>query len=192
MFRKTAKVVVLSLLFMSFLVIKVNAQEIIIPEKRALIKELLEVTEVTKLTENVINTMLLQMERNYPQLLSGALKNEKDIEQKKERIIESQRRFSKRFRELYPQRVNLEQVMEQLYYPLYGKYFTEDELRDLVIFYKSPTGKKSIMVMPQLMQESMQKSSELLNPKIIQLVNEIMEEEKKRLEEEETAQEKKQ
>ena len=110
----------------------------------------------------------------------------------KERIVESQRRFSKRFRELYPQRVNLEQVMEQLYYPLYSKYFTEDELRDLVIFYKSPTGKKSIMVMPQLMQESMQKSSELLNPKLIQLVNEIMEEEKKRLEEEEAAQEKKQ
>jgi len=192
MFRKTTKVVVLPLLFMSFLVIKVNAQEIIIPEKRALIKELLEVTEATKLTENVLNTMILQGESNYPQLLSGVQGNGKDIEQNKERILESRRRFSKRFRELYPQRLNLEQVIQQIYYPLYDKYFTEDELRDLVIFYKSPTGKKSIMVMPQLMQESMQKSNELLNPKLIQLIKEIAEEEKKRLEEEETGQEKKQ
>ena len=106
---------------------------------------------------------------------------DKEQDEFQKELIESQLRFSKRFRELYPKRVNMEQVIEEIYYPLYDKYFTENELKDIVVFYKSSTGKKFIEVTPQLFQESMRKSSELLNPKIIQLVNEIMQEEKERL-----------
>lgn len=40
--------------------------------------------------------------------------------------------------------------------PLYGKYFTESEINDLIAFHKTPTGQKLLSVQPQLMQESMQ------------------------------------
>ncbi|MBX9844451.1 MAG: DUF2059 domain-containing protein [Xanthobacteraceae bacterium] len=33
--------------------------------------------------------------------------------------------------------------------PIYARYFTAKELRDLVAFYKSPTGKKALIAMPQ-------------------------------------------
>ncbi|HSV29351.1 MAG TPA: DUF2059 domain-containing protein, partial [Candidatus Omnitrophota bacterium] len=35
------------------------------------------------------------------------------------------------------------------------KYYTETEIDDLVTFYKSPTGQKSIAIMPQVMQDIM-------------------------------------
>lgn len=186
MFRKIVKILVVSSLFMTSFAAKTNAQEMITPEKKALIKELLEVTEAKQMAENFTNMLLLQMEKNYPQMMSQAISEAgiprgKEQEELKKKFTESQLRFSRRFRELYPQRVNLAQVVEEVYYPLYDKYFTEEELEDLIVFSKSSTGQKWIKVAPQLMQESMQRSSELINPKIIQLVNEILQEEKERL-----------
>ena len=37
--------------------------------------------------------------------------------------------------------------------PIYARHFTLKELRDLVTFYKSPTGKKAIVAMPQASME---------------------------------------
>ncbi|MEZ0231419.1 MAG: DUF2059 domain-containing protein [Methylophilaceae bacterium] len=39
--------------------------------------------------------------------------------------------------------------------PIYSKYFTNDEIKQLLDFYKTPLGQKSISVMPQLLNESM-------------------------------------
>ena len=39
--------------------------------------------------------------------------------------------------------------------PLYQKYYTDEEIEELIAFYNTPIGKKSISIMPQLMQESM-------------------------------------
>ena len=198
MYRKMTEILIVSLLFISFFTTKTAAQEMITPEKRALIEKLLKVTEPKQMIENFTNAMLLQMEKKYPQIMSqmvskaGILKDKKQEELQK-KILESRLHFSQRFKELYPQRVNLAQVVEEIYYPLYDIYFTVDELKDLIIFYKSPIGEKWVKVEPQLIQESIQKFSELLNPKIIQLINEIIKEEKERLlEMQESTQEEKQ
>jgi len=37
----------------------------------------------------------------------------------------------------------------------YEKYFTENEINDFLTFYKSPTGQKSISIMPQMMNDMM-------------------------------------
>lgn len=38
---------------------------------------------------------------------------------------------------------------------IYEKYYTEKEINDFLVFYKSPTGQKSISIMPQIMKEMM-------------------------------------
>ncbi|MEW5894567.1 MAG: DUF2059 domain-containing protein [Candidatus Omnitrophota bacterium] len=38
--------------------------------------------------------------------------------------------------------------------PVYAKYYTEEELGDLIEFYSSPSGKKNFEVMPYIIQES--------------------------------------
>lgn len=40
-------------------------------------------------------------------------------------------------------------------YPIYDKHFTEDELQQLIAFYETPLGIKTIRVMPEVTQEGM-------------------------------------
>jgi uncharacterized protein len=159
---------------------------VIQPEKRALIKELLELTEISKLAAQVMDTMMAQMDTQIPQIINQTMLDDANLglverERLKQMIAESTARFSKRFRELLPQRINFGQLMEELYYPLYDKHFTEAELKDLVAFHKSPIGRKFTQVTPQLMQEAMAESDRLLTPKILALLREITEEEEKNL-----------
>jgi hypothetical protein len=44
---------------------------------------------------------------------------------------------------------------------LYMRTFTEAEIRELIVFYKTPTGKKTLEKMPMLMQEGMQIGADL-------------------------------
>ena len=48
---------------------------------------------------------------------------------------------------------DVDDVISQLV-PVYDKYFTEDELRGIIAFYKGPLGRKLIMVTPLIMQDS--------------------------------------
>lgn len=43
-------------------------------------------------------------------------------------------------------------LMDQMV-PIYAKYFTHAEIKDLLAFYGTPTGKKAIAVLPQVMNE---------------------------------------
>lgn len=40
--------------------------------------------------------------------------------------------------------------------PVYAKYYTEEDLDQVIAFYKTPAGRKVIAVTPQIVQESMQ------------------------------------
>jgi hypothetical protein len=103
-----------------------------------------------------------------------------DREELRKTISESTLRVHRRMRALMSERINMVEITEQMYYPLYDKFFNEDELRGLISFYKSPVGQKSIDVMPALMQESMQKVSEMILPKIEPIITQVLEEEKQR------------
>ena len=46
--------------------------------------------------------------------------------------------------------------MEDLIVPIYARYFTLSEIEELLDFYRTPIGRKTIEVMPLLTQESMQ------------------------------------
>ncbi len=60
---------------------------------------------------------------------------------------------------------------------LYVQEFTEGELRDMIAFYQTPTGKKMLQKLPSVMQKSMQigqeyfqSKGEQLNARIMQIV----------------------
>ncbi|TCG08834.1 hypothetical protein BZM27_09290 [Paraburkholderia steynii] len=53
--------------------------------------------------------------------------------------------------------------------PVYDKYYTHQEIRELLAFYQSPIGKKVILAMPSMLNESMmagQRWAEALGPEI--------------------------
>lgn len=173
-----------------FLVVSIcpsaKAQDAIGPEKRALIKELYLATRADKLAESFTNVILTQMERDLPKMVSELPEmtdlRSKDRQQAQATMVKTSARLLRRFKELMPERINFTEVMEQMFYPIYDRFFTESELKDLVAFYQSPTGQKSISVMPQLMQDAMQRSSQALNGKVLDLVTEILQEEKRNIE----------
>lgn len=165
------------------------SQNAIAPQKRALIKELLEVTESVKLAEATSRSMMMQMEQEFPrimnQLMTQQMAEDKLTPGQREALQNDYNKYSDRmlkaFREKVFGTINYAELLEQISLELYDKYFTEDELKDLLVFYRTPTGKKTIQVMPKLATDSIQKSGEIMMPKIMNALNEVIQEEAKRI-----------
>jgi hypothetical protein len=65
-------------------------------------------------------------------------------------------------------------------YPVVDKYYTEDDLKNLIAFYKSPTGRKVLEVMPQMMGDIMVRTNEIIKPRFDEISRQILDEEKKK------------
>ncbi len=66
--------------------------------------------------------------------------------------------------------------MKQPMTALYAKHFSEEEINDMIAFYQSETGRKTIEKMPVVMQESMAISQQLVQnalPKIQQVTEQM-------------------
>ena len=183
------KITIASFALLALFAAQAKAQENISPEKRALIAEMLEVVDSKKTAEEIMNTVLAQMEKSLPEMMGQMLQQEskqRRLSEKEQKELESYLsqtsvRLLAKFRELFARRINLGEIIEQISYPLYDKFFTEAELKDLVSFYKTETGRKAVKVMPELMGESMRRSNDLMMPKIMALINEIKEEQLKEM-----------
>ena len=98
--------------------------------KNEKIMELMEVMGTKQNLHNILNTMVVQYKSSYPNISSEFWKkaiSEENVNDLFNRMI-----------------------------PLYSKYYNEKEINDLIVFYKTPTGKKMVETMPQVMNESMQ------------------------------------
>jgi hypothetical protein len=82
-----------------------------------------------------------------------------------------------KYRDRVAKKIDVTQLIEQVSYPIYDKYFTEPELRDIISFYKSATGKKAIAIMPQIFNDSFTRTNEILLPKMSSILKEIIAEE---------------
>lgn len=157
------------------------------PEKQALVKEFLEALDFKRTAEGIINGMFAEFDRQRPELIWQSLSTMKEME----RLTATEREFlraqiadrsalaSKRFRERLAERIDFGQMVEEIATELYAKYFSESELRDLITFYKSSTGKRTLEVMPNLMVESMAKTGEKLRPVFKELMSEVSKDETK-------------
>ncbi len=47
-------------------------------------------------------------------------------------------------------------AINNLIYPIYHRYLTLDEIKEMIAFYKTPLGKKILTTMPKITQEGMQ------------------------------------
>jgi hypothetical protein len=158
------------------------AQDEIPESKRRVILELVEIFNQQTSVEQIVDTTLAQMETIFPQMMSSAADRRTDLSQKekealREEAVEGYARFSARYRERVSKEVNFRKFQEEVSVPLYDKFFTEQELRDLIAFYRTPTGRKSLQVMPELLAESMQQAAAILGPQISRIVDEVIQEE---------------
>ena len=80
--------------------------------------------------------------------------------------------------ELITNTVNWDKIKPQMT-DLYVSNFSENEINDMLAFYRSPTGKKFVEKMPVIMQKSMeigQKQSRTMIPKLNRLLEQMKKE----------------
>ncbi|MGF1493189.1 MAG: DUF2059 domain-containing protein [Microcoleaceae cyanobacterium] len=127
--------------------------------------------------------MLTQFQQDFPQILAeGQLPGLDNLSPEERRdaiqeITSETNRILEKFGQRLIQELSFDEIVERVYYPLYNKYYTEADLEALIEFYKTPIGQKSIQVTPQLLQESFQLTSEVIQPKVINIIREVLAEE---------------
>jgi hypothetical protein len=140
--------------------------------QRELIVKLLEVTNASRASTTMMEGVLAHFEKQTVEAVEAQNKGPEAVAEAKE-IFES---FRTKMLNM-----DFDGLMRDAYVRIYAKYFTEKELEELIAFYGTPVGKKSIEAMPHLMKESMEAAAQELTPKIEQMTAEVMaEQEKKR------------
>ena len=144
------------LLALSILCVPARAEDLT-QEKRADIERILEMTGALAIGQQ----MAVAAVSNFTQSLKKA---RPDIPQSALNVLPAE--IAATFEE------NIGSLREQII-PIYHKYFTADEVKEMIRFYSSDLGQKTIKVMPSLVQEGMlvgQRWGESLGPKINQRV----------------------
>jgi hypothetical protein len=153
-------------------------------EKDDLIHELIEEMNMVDLAKQSTQIMMTQMGAVMADQMRGLAAEHEDAQNNEELMqifTDSYHRMMDRLQEEYMKEVQFEDLIDEIYVPIYDKYFTEDEIRDLLDFYKSPTGKKMLEKSPDLMRESMQKATLIINPIMNRISQRVGEEETARL-----------
>jgi hypothetical protein len=129
------------------------------------IRELLEVTEMRKMLDEAA----IQMSKLYDQAYVSASGDEPTAAEHA-RVERSKDRMKK----LLEEEMSWE-VMAPIYGEVYRQSFTDEELKALVAFYKSPTGKTLIAKQPLVLQnlmKAMQSRVEVIMPRIQKEIDE--------------------
>jgi hypothetical protein len=159
-----------------------NAPEIT-PAKRALIMQMLEITNAKAMSTSVFDSMWTQTMALADSMYERKIENNPTYseEQKvaaRESYRASQGKLMERAKEYLKEHFNFDEFVVTSSLAMYDKYFTEAELQDLVNFYGSPTGQKMVQTMPQMMQEVLAASFERTNtimPGYERYMNELIE-----------------
>ena len=157
--------------------------------KQELIRELLTIVGIAGMAEQMREQQsvveLMQMQPTYHQMMEMAASEQSGLSEADRQLLLARLAtfdaVAERFRTLFSQRLNFSTIIETVYLPLYDKYFSEEELRQMVTFYRTPVGRKSIEVMAPLMQEAGRGIEEAVRPLSIGLIQEIVAAERAKL-----------
>ena len=94
------------------------------------IQTLLELTGSGKMGIQVMQSMVVNFKETYPEVPENFWKD-------------------------FMKEVNADSL-NKMVIPIYDKYYTDSDIVQLIAFYQTPVGKKVILTMPLVMQESMQ------------------------------------
>ena len=147
-------------------------------QKRELIRDLLEVSGGAISTDEVNQMLLAQFERVYGAMIEQLVADDPTLSPEEKQGMRQHlgdfEWFSQVFSARFAARVDLDGIREQAYFPLYDRYFEESELKEILAFYRTPTGKKAVSVLPAIVKEGMEATQPLLQPQVMALVAEIL------------------
>lgn len=151
-------------------------------EKQKLIGEMIVVSKMDQQFPEMVDGLLKEMEKSYPITFNAVVDSNESLsaEAKAQLKAATNQRFasfSQKFRKRLAERVDYGKYIKDAVYPLYDKFYTEQELRDILAFYKTPTGQKLISTLPALLVESSRMANEKFVPMLMPVVQELIKEE---------------
>jgi hypothetical protein len=157
--------------------------------KQETIRELLTIVGVVGMAEQMREQQgmveLMRMQPSYPEMMAFAVSEQTDLSEEDRQLLLARlmnfEAFAERFHTLFVERLNFSTIIEDVYPPLYDKHFSEKELRQMLAFYHTPVGRKSIELMPSLMQEAAAGVEKTVRPVAITLIQAIVAEERAKL-----------
>ena len=167
------KILKLALATLVFAAGNAFAQAPVDVEQKAAVKELLEALNFKQMMSQMAGAMSQTMPQVMDQMVDGvsAQKNLTPEQRADARALAATARdnASRDLRELFsdPQ---VSQGLEEIMVRKYTKYFSTDEIKAITAFHMSPAGKKSLSIMPQLMQEIMPEIMAVMQPKMMAMM----------------------
>lgn len=113
------------------------------------IEELLNLTDAAAMMENMYSQMEVMLQDMGDQM---------GVSSREQPIFDE---YYSKMMQLMREELNWEKVKGPIK-SIYGEHFTDTEIRDLIDFYKTETGKKTLEKLPVIMQESMAISQQAL------------------------------
>jgi hypothetical protein len=178
----SAKIFLAAIVFGAAACAGAAAQNAISESKRKLIAEIVAIMKMDSQMTEITDEILKGMESSFPVGYNQAVDSNPSLSPQEKSILkagvaESYKSFSIKLRQRMRDGVNYAKFIDEGVFPLYDKMFTEQELHDLVIFYKTPTGQKVVSTMPQLFAESQKIAQEKLVPQIMPIIRQLLDEE---------------
>lgn len=158
-------------------------------DKKAVIREINSLINAENDAEKMFAILASQSDSMRETIVDSILNERADLSDAEKKfvrqsVIEQLKKNEDRFREKLMQKLNFNEIVEEVSIAIYDKYYTLEELRDLLAFYKSPTGQKMLKIMTPLLTDTVQMTQERMIPKLGAVLKEIEAEEKQVIEKE--------
>ncbi len=157
------RIITLMAVELALIVFPVKAQD---QSRRALAEELMNVMDARSQFDKIIALMkqLIPMQEAKIQQITGQSQSSHNVPEMQEKMFN-----------LVSQSLNWDTLKDD-FISIYAQTFTEDEMKGIIAFYKSPSGQALLQKQPQLMQKSLELSQKWMTdiiPKIIPAIQEL-------------------
>lgn len=157
------------------------------PAKRRLVRQLLELSGSNEMAAAMSGGVLADIKRTYEPMMEMAVSQQEDLTdaqraQLAERLADFDA-FAAKFEARFGEKLKMSDLILSVYEPIYDENFSEAELQQMVAFYETPVGQKAISRMPRIMEQAWAGTYALIQPRVVDLIQEIVAEERAAVEE---------
>lgn len=155
-------------------------------EKQAAVNELVALMNGGDRARSLVDAMTVQIQATRDSTVQALLNERTDLSVADRKAIQEmlaadRTNSVKRYTDKLMEKLDYSNLVVEVAYTVYDKYYTLEEIRELTTFYKSSVGQKSLEMMTPIMTDTMQLVQARLLPKIPEVFREIQEENRREI-----------
>lgn len=144
------------------------------------LKQLFVITGVKNNYAGLNNVILNQLQAGFFQAADQNINGDSLTEEQKQQVGEMLKaRFGemvKSYQGFVAEKMSYEQIETEIYLPLYKEAYTHDEVKELLKFYNSDVGKKTVEITQKITEQAAKKSADKYDSIITEYLNQQIKE----------------